>query len=80
MHITEQIAVVDDATCLEVSARKRLYRNHLDQARQQVGRPPLEPPLLLLNPDCREIDDFGYDDIKIEEYVHHEHIKAPISV
>jgi len=57
-----------------------LYRNHLDQARQQVGRTPLESPLLRLNPDCREIDDFGYDDIKIEEYVHHEHIKAPISV
>ena len=57
-----------------------LYTNHLEQAREQVGRPPLEPPRLRLNPECTEIDDFSYDDIEIVDYNHHPHIAAPISV
>ena len=57
-----------------------LYTNHLEQAREQVGRPPLEIPLLRLNPECTEIDDFSYDDIEIVDYNHHPHIAAPISV
>ena len=57
-----------------------LYTNHLEQAREQVGRPPLELPLLRLNPECTEIDDFSYDDIEIVDYNHHPHIAAPISV
>nr|AIF08150.1 thymidylate synthase (thyA) [uncultured marine group II/III euryarchaeote KM3_27_D02] len=57
-----------------------LYRNHLEQAREQVGRPPLELPTLQLNSQCTEIDDFSYDDIQIIGYNHHPHIAAPISV
>ncbi len=57
-----------------------LYLNHLDQAREQVGRTPLKLPELWLNPECSEIDDFSYDDIKIIDYNHHPHIAAPISV
>jgi thymidylate synthase len=57
-----------------------LYLNHLDQAREQVGRVPLKLPRLRLNPECTEIDDFSYDDIEIVDYNHHPHITAPISV
>lgn len=57
-----------------------LYLNHLDQAREQVGRTPLELPILKLNPECKEIDDFSYEDIEIIGYNHHPHIAAPISV
>ncbi len=57
-----------------------LYLNHLDQAREQVSRTPLEPPKVLLSPHCRLIDDFTYDDITIVDYVSHTHIPAPISV
>lgn len=57
-----------------------LYLNHLEQAREQVSRTPLEWPTLILNPECKNIDDFNFDDITIEDYNHHPHIKAPISV
>ncbi len=57
-----------------------LYLNHLEQAREQVSRTPLEWPTLHLNPECKNIDDFDYEDITIEDYNHHPHIKAPISV
>ena len=57
-----------------------LYLNHLDQAREQISRTPLEWPTLRLNPECKTIDDFKFEDIIIEDYNHHPHIKAPISV
>ncbi|MDP6857073.1 MAG: thymidylate synthase [Candidatus Thalassarchaeaceae archaeon] len=57
-----------------------LYMNHLEQAREQVSRTPLEWPILRLNSECTEIDDFSNEDISILEYNHHPHIKAPISV
>ena len=57
-----------------------LYLNHLDQAREQISRTPLEWPSLLLNPECKTIDDFKFEDITIQDYHHHPHIKAPISV
>lgn len=57
-----------------------LYLNHLDQAREQLSREPLEPPVLWLNPDIKDIDDFTFDDIQVRDYKHHPTIKAPIAV
>ncbi len=57
-----------------------LYLNHLDQAREQISRTPLEWPTLRLNPECKTIDDFKFEDVIIEDYNHHPHISAPISV
>ena len=57
-----------------------LYLNHLEQAREQIGRVPLELPTLRLDPGVRSIDDFSYENIEIVDYNHHPHISAPISV
>ena len=57
-----------------------LYLNHIEQAKLQISREPLSLPNLKLNPEIMEIDRFSYDDILIENYTHHEHISAPISV
>ena len=57
-----------------------LYLNHLDQAREQIRRVPLELPTLRLDPNVKSIDDFSYERIEIVDYNHHPHISAPISV
>ena len=57
-----------------------LYSNHLDQARLQLSRTPYELPKLVLNPEVKDIFDFTYEDIKIENYVSHPHIKAEVAV
>lgn len=57
-----------------------LYLNHLDQARLQLSRTPYELPKLKLNPEIKDIFDFKYEDITIEDYVSHPHIKAEVAV
>ena len=57
-----------------------LYLNHLEQAREQIGRVPLELPTLILDPNVKSIDDFSFESIEIVDYNHHPHISAPISV
>lgn len=57
-----------------------LYLNHLEQAKTQLEREPLTPPTLSLNPAIKNIEDFIYDDIVINDYQSHPHIKAQVSV
>jgi len=57
-----------------------LYRNHLDQARRQLGREPRPLPTMTLNPGVRSIFDFRFDDFELSGYDPHPHIKAPIAV
>jgi thymidylate synthase len=66
-----------------------LYNNHIEQAKEQIGREPYELPQILINngdvdnngvPFTRSLLD-GYDitDFMIENYQSHPSIKAPLS-
>ncbi len=57
-----------------------LYRNHLEQAKEQLRREPGQLPTLWLNPKVKDIGDFTFDDIRLENYNPQPHIKAPVSV
>jgi thymidylate synthase len=57
-----------------------LYSNHLEQAREQLTREPLALPTLKLNPDVTDLFDFTFEDIAIEGYESHPHIKAQVAV
>jgi len=57
-----------------------LYLNHLEQAREQIGRSPRPFPRMRLNPARRELLDFQYEDFTLEGYEPHPAIKAPIAV
>jgi thymidylate synthase len=57
-----------------------LYRNHLDQAREQLARAPRPFPRLRLNPEVENLFAFRYEDFTLEGYDPHPAIKAPIAV
>jgi thymidylate synthase len=57
-----------------------LYQNHLEQAREQLRRPPRPLPTMRLSPEMKRIDDFGYEDFELTGYSPHPAIKAPIAV
>ncbi len=57
-----------------------IYTNHLDQVKLQLTREPRALPKLKLNPNKTNLFDFVFDDITIEEYNPHPHIRGEIAV
>lgn len=57
-----------------------LYNNHIEQAKLQLERTPFELPLLRLNPNVKDIFQFQFEDISIENYKYHPSIKAEVAV
>jgi thymidylate synthase len=57
-----------------------LYLNHLEQARLQLSRAPKPLPTMRLNSAVKDIFAFRYEDISIENYDPHPHIKAAVAV
>lgn len=57
-----------------------LYLNHLEQAREQLTRPPRALPTMQLNPGVRDLFAFRFEDFVLEGYDPHPAIKAPVAV
>jgi len=57
-----------------------LYLNHREQAGIQLQREPRPLPRLRINPNVRTMDGFAWEDITLDGYDPHPHIKAPVAV
>lgn len=57
-----------------------LYKNHLEQAGEQLSRPLRSLPHLHLNREVKNIHDFQFEDFELRDYDPHPSIKAPIAV
>lgn len=57
-----------------------LYKNHLEQAKEQLSRTPRPLPSMHLNPKVTTLHQFQYEDFTLKDYDPHPTIKAPISV
>jgi alpha-D-ribose 1-methylphosphonate 5-triphosphate synthase subunit PhnL len=65
----------------EVSKDKLLIvvTHNFEQVEEQLSREPRPLPTLRLNPEVKNIFDFGINDFEIVDYNPHPTIKAPIS-
>ncbi|MDR0714433.1 MAG: thymidylate synthase [Bacteroidales bacterium] len=57
-----------------------IYLNHIEQVKLQLTREPRPLPVLKLNPAVRSLFDFRFDDIVIDSYCPHPHIKGEVAV
>ena len=55
------------------------YSNHLKQIKEQLKREPRPFPTVKLNPEIKNIDDFKFEDITLENYDPHPPLKAEIA-
>lgn len=57
-----------------------LYRNHFDQAKEQLSRTPRPLPQMLIKRKAPHVWDYDFDDFELVGYAPYPVIKAPISV
>lgn len=57
-----------------------LYKNHLEQAKQQLAREPRPLPRMRIATERRDLFAFQYEDFVLEGYDPHPHIAAEVSV
>src|SRR5690606_18185236 len=57
-----------------------LYKNHFEQAREQLTRTPKPLPTMWINPQVTDLFAFRFEDFRLENYVADATIKAPIAV
>ncbi|WP_428409917.1 thymidylate synthase [Hyphococcus sp.] len=75
-----QVCDLEQGEFIHTLGDAHLYSNHVEQAREQLTRKPGKLPKLVLNPDVKNIFDFTFEDIAIEDYEAQAHIKAPVAV
>lgn len=57
-----------------------LYKNHFEQAREQLRREPRPLPRLVIDPSVKDLFAFRYEHFRLEGYDPHPHIAAPVAV
>lgn len=57
-----------------------IYKNHIEQVQEQLKREPMTPPVLQLNPDIIDINNFTMTDINLLNYTSHGTIRAKMAV
>ena len=65
---------------IHVLGDAHVYQNHVEPLETQLKRVPHPFPILELNPERKEIDEFVYDDFKLVNYTHHKRIKMEMAV
>ena len=79
-HMVAQVCDLEVGEFIHTLGDAHIYSNHFDQVNLQLTREPLPLPTLKLNPEVKNIFDFTYEDIAIENYQSHPAIKAVVAV
>ncbi|MBP9702668.1 thymidylate synthase [Candidatus Woesebacteria bacterium] len=75
-----QVTGYEPGEFVHVFGDVHIYENHLDQCEEQLKREPRAFPKVWINPEVKNIDEFKFEDIKLEGYDPHPPIKGDITV
>jgi len=75
-----QVANLEPGEFIHTFGDAHIYMNHIDQVKTQLSRDHYPLPQIKLNPEIKNILDFKYEDIDLQNYVSHTAIKAPVAI
>ena len=78
-HMVAKVCNLEVGEFIHTLGDAHLYKNHVEQADEQLSRTPLTPPQIKIKPR-NNIDDFVYEDFELINYEHHPHIAAKVAV
>ena len=79
-HMLAQQAGLEVGEFVWTGGDCHLYSNHLEQAREQLGREPGPLPRLEILRRPASIDQYDYEDFRLVGYEAQAHIRAPVAV
>lgn len=79
-HMLAQVCGLKVGELIISTGDTHIYRDHVNQVNIQLSRTEYPLPTLWLNPNINDIDKFTMDDIKLQNYVSHDTIKANMAV
>ena len=79
-HMIAQVCGYTVGDLIISTGDTHIYKNHIDQVKEQLTRRAFGMPSLILNPDIKNIEDFKMSDIHLEGYESHGQLKATMAV
>jgi len=79
-HLIAQVCGYGVGELIIVTGDTHIYKDHVDQVKEQITRSEYSLPTLKLNPNVKDIDGFTMNDIELIGYQSHGTIKAKMAV
>ena len=79
-HLIAQVCGLKVGELVISTGDTHIYKDHIEQVKEQLTRTPLDAPQLVLNESITDIDKFTMDDIQLKNYQSMDSIKAKMAV
>ena len=79
-HMVAQQCDLDVGDFIWTGGDCHIYSNHHEQVQLQLSRAPMAYPTLHIKRTPASIFDYEFDDFDVQNYTHHDPIKAPVAV
>ena len=80
LQMVAQVTGLRPGNFIHTTGDTHIYLNHLEQVRLQLSRQPRPLPVMKINPDIKELNQFTYEDFELVGYDPWPHIAGKVSV